>query len=1291
MRAYLIYILSIFLPSTTIIAQSTKSDELFSKGVHLYNMKKYKEAIPFFQESDQLDKIEMDSTCNRRDYSAMWLASCHYQLGDVKQAQEVSPYYYKTSPIDRRLTIQSDSLAALADQAFEQQDYTKALKLYKQCEAIETDILGENHIWRITTIANEGYCYSQLNDSTNAIKCFETHQTACQQLYNLECDAAMNTLFALGHEYYNHQFDNHYSKALNAYSQAFELAKNLNDSININLSLHCISLCYFSQSRENCNDEKCQYLENAELFVRALKNDNEDNRFLKNLIYDDLANYYNKKSEKYLQDSVTLQQAFDYNQKAIEAYQKMPDADQTIKRLLKIYKMDCLIRLNKIQEAVELGEDLYTAFLPIQQQEDENYRTLLLNLSYCHKILKNEEKNIFYLNLLNTSYTQSNQTQSEKMIDVFYELSQAYYKISQYKEALHYAKASKEICNRQMFPNQYLPVLLNLAQVYLKDKQNDECLACINEILTISQPNSEIYLHALRLKAGAYSLIDSSQALDACLQRIEPTQKLYGKHSFFYRELLYDIANLYHTLGDDFSALQYAEENMRLNQQYADTLDIIYLKNQATLINIYSNYEIEKSTFLCFDLIKKLSNVDFLTESQWSYNEWTLEDRIYELLFLFESFNQTLDLAKLFPSTINYNSAQIDSIQTEFSKIWIGHMHDIEKKTMETMPNHHDLRATLYNSLAKNYDALSMEKESLTYTAKAIAFASKKNSESYSSIMADAAFIYYKNRLYYKMVTPLKNSHKINKSMLIKTFRNIPKSVRERYLAKMQSSYNFVIEAAEYTQIADLCDMAYDVNLFLKGLMLNTDIEFKKLIYESGNDSLQMTYNQWQKLSQFNDRFSRHMIKDSLLSDSLMQIEQALEYSLIRESKKYGDYVKGYSTTWKDVQKMLKTNDIAIEFCNYYSNGIEQYAATLLEKKSKHPIVVRLFSQKQLSEIPTTDCYNTTALSSLIWIPLYRYLDGKQNVYFSPSGELNNIAIEYMPLTDKKIFAECYNTYRLSSTRELTKEKRTHTQTKAVLYGGLEYERGEEDIEDVRKKPKSAKSLIAFRDVPKIDSLVLRKGISYLEGTEREVQIIDTLLRNKRIQVALMSGMNGTEESFKQLSGQSITLLHVATHGFYSPLTGLYTAQRSFEDQALSRSGLLLSGAATSLSMETNSEDIEDGILTAKELSKLDLSSVDLAILSACQTGLGETIGDGVLGLQRGFKKAGAQTLLMSLWKVDDTATQLLMTEFYKNLITGKNKRESFLNAQQYLRSCQNGKYDKPEYWAGFIMLDGIN
>lgn len=144
---------------------------------------------------------------------------------------------------------------------------------------------------------------------------------------------------------------------------------------------------------------------------------------------------------------------------------------------------------------------------------------------------------------------------------------------------------------------------------------------------------------------------------------------------------------------------------------------------------------------------------------------------------------------------------------------------------------------------------------------------------------------------------------------------------------------------------------------------------------------------------------------------------------------------------------------------------------------------------------------------------------------------------------------------------------------------------------------------------------------------------------------------------------------------------------QNYEDQALIRSGLLFSGANVSLSGTELPDDVEDGVLTALELSEMNLAQIDLVVLSACQTALGEISGEGVFGLQRGFKLAGANSLLMSLWKVDDEATKILMVEFYKNLLEGKNKREALHIAQQTLRNT----HPEPEYWAGFILLDALN
>lgn len=145
------------------------------------------------------------------------------------------------------------------------------------------------------------------------------------------------------------------------------------------------------------------------------------------------------------------------------------------------------------------------------------------------------------------------------------------------------------------------------------------------------------------------------------------------------------------------------------------------------------------------------------------------------------------------------------------------------------------------------------------------------------------------------------------------------------------------------------------------------------------------------------------------------------------------------------------------------------------------------------------------------------------------------------------------------------------------------------------------------------------------------------------------------------------------------------------EDKELVRSGLLFAGANHTLEGDGVIPDgYDDGILTALEVASLDLIGLDLVVLSACQTAQGDLGDDGVLGLQRGFKKAGANSILMSLWKVDDKATQILMTQFYKNLVSGQSKSQSLQSAQRYLREYNNGRFNEPKYWAAFILLDGI-
>ena len=278
---------------------------------------------------------------------------------------------------------------------------------------------------------------------------------------------------------------------------------------------------------------------------------------------------------------------------------------------------------------------------------------------------------------------------------------------------------------------------------------------------------------------------------------------------------------------------------------------------------------------------------------------------------------------------------------------------------------------------------------------------------------------------------------------------------------------------------------------------------------------------------------------------------------------------------------------------------------------------------------------------------------------------------------------------RLSSTRQLCAQQSATELANATLYGGINYNTSPEEME-IASTHYAQRHLASTRAV--VADTLTRAGVSYLPGTKREVEQIGKMLADNKVRVTLYTAEEANEESFKSLSGESPTVLHIATHGFY------WTAQTAQQSSwlgerteavqdPLTRCGLLLSGANAALRGRGGElpEQVQDGILTAKEIALMDLTGVDLVVLSACETAKGDVESEGVYGLQRAFKQAGVGTIIMSLWTVDDQATQLLMTEFYKIwMLPGMSKRDAFLLAQDAVKK----KYPEPKYWAAFVLLD---
>ena len=330
-----------------------------------------------------------------------------------------------------------------------------------------------------------------------------------------------------------------------------------------------------------------------------------------------------------------------------------------------------------------------------------------------------------------------------------------------------------------------------------------------------------------------------------------------------------------------------------------------------------------------------------------------------------------------------------------------------------------------------------------------------------------------------------------------------------------------------------------------------------------------------------------------------------------------------------------------------------------------------------------------------IWIKLQPYLVGIKRVFFSPDGILHTLPIESYEVKYDVDF------YRLSSTRELLINHNIQYNG-AIIYGGLCYDTSAEQLEADAKKYKETNQVIEIGDT-NYRGVITENVIPYLEGTKKEAEGIAKICQSKNENVQMFSKNEGTEASFKNHSGKRMRFMHIGTHGFYNKdeketghlkqiniIENITMSPVVVEDNSLRRCGLLLSGAENGINKKVSSYN--DGILTAHDVSMLDLRGLDLISLSACCTGLGDITSDGIFGLQRGFKKAGVHSILMSLWEVHDEATCLLMTEFYTNWIEkGKSKHDALELAKQTVRSHKEKGWDDPKFWAAFILLDALD
>ena len=298
----------------------------------------------------------------------------------------------------------------------------------------------------------------------------------------------------------------------------------------------------------------------------------------------------------------------------------------------------------------------------------------------------------------------------------------------------------------------------------------------------------------------------------------------------------------------------------------------------------------------------------------------------------------------------------------------------------------------------------------------------------------------------------------------------------------------------------------------------------------------------------------------------------------------------------------------------------------------------------------------------MLWENILKYAHNKDRIYFAPCSDFYQVGIEYVRMPDRKDLYVCdsYEMHRLLSTRSLVKNRRIRntksTIRTAALFGNVNYGEG------TCWQP--------------------------LTQTVEEVQSINKVLTNADYKTQLLLGSECTEKKLKQILTRPIGILHIATHGYYD----------YHEEDPMLASGLVLAGANKGCVNDSIQPTGQDGdcILSAGEIEKLNLNSTSMVVLSACRSGIGQASIDGVLGLQSALKNAGAETIVLSLWNVDDKATKILMKHFYDNFIKkNMSVQKALLEAQKEVKQIdfinsqgQNVSGKLPQYWAAFICYE---
>lgn len=534
-------------------------------------------------------------------------------------------------------------------------------------------------------------------------------------------------------------------------------------------------------------------------------------------------------------------------------------------------------------------------------------------------------------------------------------------------------------------------------------------------------------------------------------------------------------------------------------------------------------------------------------------------------------------------------------------------------------------------------------------------------------------------------------------------FPSLDEASREKFISKMNTRLgvyqDFILKQLQKNPNKKyLTALLYDEVLATKALLFNTNNKIRYAILSSNDTS---AIDKYKRVREKKDFLMKAQLKttdeqkaEGIDINKLESEIKDIETELTAKFPIYAESLQEKKYSWKQVKEKLKGNMAAVEIVRIGTDKNPTYVALIVKPTTKDYPELVIFpnglgmesnllkaakNQIQKGSDVKTNPYND------FWQPLGSKLISptagvKPKVYLSLDGVYNQLSINALKdAKSKKYVIDDFDLWFIASTRDLIEEN-AYTQSRkdnfaawtVAMFGFPKYDYAPPSI---KKKPKERRFALAYGD---------------LEGTKEEVEQIEKIVSQKSARCLKLMNEQATEDTVKRLQVNP-HILHIATHGFFiqsidedEENSGTNVLpEKILKENALSLTGLLLAGAKYDFGYVDNRED---GIFTAYEAMNLNLNNTELVVLSACETGLGEVKnGEGVYGMQRAFQSAGAKTVLMSLWKVYDQATKLLMTTFYENWFKSGNCRNAFQKAQLALKNSKD--FNSPQFWGAFVMV----